>query len=102
MFIDSHCHPYMLDAYKNPDDFDRWMSDTKSAGVDAMLCVAVDMDTAKIAVAIAEKYHDVYASVGSHPSEKEEDDLSVETIVEFARHPKIIAIGETGLDYYYN
>lgn len=102
MFIDSHCHPYMLEAYKNPDDFDRWMSDTKAAGVDAMLCVAVDMDTAKTCVAIAEKYNDVYASVGSHPSEKEEDDLSVETLVEFAKHPKIVAIGETGLDYYYN
>ncbi len=102
MFIDSHCHPYMLDAYKNPDDFDLWMSDTKAAGVDAMLCVAVDMDTAKTCVAIAEKYNDVYASVGSHPSEKEEDDLSVETLVEFAKHPKIVAIGETGLDYYYN
>lgn len=102
MFIDSHCHPYMLDAYKNPDDFDRWMSDTKAAGVDAMLCVAVDMDTAQTCVAIAEKYNDVYASVGSHPSEKEEDDLSIETLVEFAKHPKIVAIGETGLDYYYN
>ncbi len=102
MLIDSHCHPYMLEAYKNPDDFDRWMSDTKAAGVDAMLCVAVDMDTAKTCVAIAEKYNDVYASVGSHPSEKEEDDLSIETIVEFAKHPKIVAIGETGLDYYYN
>lgn len=102
MFIDSHCHPYMLDVYKNPDDFDRWMTDTKAAGVDAMLCVAVDMDTAKTCVAIAEKYNDVYASVGSHPSEKEEDDLSIETLVEFAQHPKIVAIGETGLDYYYN
>lgn len=102
MFIDSHCHPYMLEAYKNADDFDRWMLDTKTAGVDAMLCVAVDMDTAKTCVAIAEKYNDVYASVGSHPSEKEEDDLSIETLVEFAKHPKIVAIGETGLDYYYN
>jgi TatD DNase family protein len=70
MLIDSHCHPYMLEAYKNPADFDRWMSDTKAAGVDARLCVAVDMDTAKISLAIAEKYDDVYASVGSHPVKK--------------------------------
>ena len=102
MFIDSHCHPYMLDVYKNPADFDQWMYDTKAAGIDAMLCVAVDMDTAQKCLNMAEKYDHVYASVGSHPSEKEEDDLSVEAICEFAKHKKIIAIGETGLDYYYN
>lgn len=100
--IDSHCHPYMLDVYKNPADFDQWMKDTKAAGVDAMLCVAVDMNTAQKCLEIAEKYDGVYASVGSHPSEKEEDDLSVDTIVNFAHHEKIIAIGETGLDYHYN
>jgi TatD DNase family protein len=102
MFIDSHCHPYMLDAYKHSDDFDLWMKETAAAGVDAMLCVAVDMATAKQCVAMAEKYQSVFASVGSHPSEKAEDDLSVEALVDFAKHPKVIAIGETGLDYHYN
>lgn len=102
MFIDSHCHPYMLDVYKDPNDFDRWMSETKQAGVDAMLCVAVDMDSAQKCLEIAEKYDYVYASVGSHPSEKEEDDLSIDTLVNFAKNKKVVAIGETGLDYHYN
>lgn len=102
MFIDSHCHPYMLDVYKNENDFDRWMHDTKSAGVDAMLCVAVDIETAQKCLKIGEKYDHVYSSVGSHPSEKEEDDLKIETLVEFAKHKKVVAIGETGLDYFYN
>lgn len=102
MFIDSHCHPYMLDVYKNENDFDRWMHDTKSAGVDTMLCVAVDMDTAQKCLKIAEKYDYVYSSVGSHPSEKEEDDLKIEALFEFAKHEKVVAIGETGLDYFYN
>ncbi len=102
MFIDSHCHPYMLDVYKDESTFDQWMRDTNDAGVSAMLCVAVDMQTAKTALKIAEKYDYVYASVGSHPSEKEEDDLSIETLVEFAQHKKVVAIGETGLDYHYN
>ena len=102
MFIDSHCHPYMLDVYKNETDFDHWMSDTKSAGVDAKLCVAVDMETAQKCLKIAEKYDHLYSSVGSHPSEKEEDDLEIETLVEFAKHKKVVAIGETGLDYFYN
>ena len=102
MFIDSHCHPYMLDVYKNETDFDQWMRETQAAGVDAMLCVAVDMDTAQQCLAMAEKYDHVYSSVGSHPSEKEEDDLSIETLIDFAKHKKVVAIGETGLDYYYN
>lgn len=102
MLIDSHCHPYMLEVYKNPADFAKWMQETRSAGVDAMLCVAVDMNTAQTCIGIAESYDHAYASVGSHPSEKEEDDLSVETLVELAAHPKVVAIGETGLDYYYN
>ena len=102
MFIDSHCHPYMLKLSTYADNFDRFMQETKQAGVDAMLCVAVDMDTAKKCAEIAEKYDHVYCSVGSHPSEKEEDDLSIDTLCELAQHPKVIAIGETGLDYYYN
>ena len=102
MFIDSHCHPYMLDVYKDEKQFDHWMRETQSAGVDAMLCVAVDMDTAKTCLKIAEKYNFVFASVGSHPSEKEEDDLSIETLVDFAKNKKVVAIGETGLDYHYN
>lgn len=92
----------MLDVYKDQNNFDQWMQDTQKAGVDAMLCVAVDMDSAQTCLTIAEKYDSVYSSVGSHPSEKEEDDLSIETLVDFAKHKKVVAIGETGLDYHYN
>ncbi|MCX7121036.1 MAG: TatD family hydrolase [Gammaproteobacteria bacterium] len=102
MFIDSHCHPYMLDLPSYDNNFDRFMLETKQAGVNAMLCVAVDMISAKKCAEIASKYENVYCSVGSHPSEKEEDDLSVETLCELAKHPKVVAIGETGLDYHYN
>lgn len=102
MFVDSHCHPYMLDLSDYGNDFDAWLSDTKASGVDALICVAVDMNTAKQSISIAEKYDNIFASVGSHPSEKAEDDLAIETIVALAKHPKVVAIGETGLDYYYN
>ena len=78
------------------------MLETKAAGVNGMLCVAVDMETAQKCREIAEKYDHVFCSVGSHPSEKEEDDLSLETLCELAKHTKVIAIGETGLDYHYN
>lgn len=102
MLIDSHCHPYMLDLTAYDNDMDRFLAETKQAGVGALLSVAVDMNTAKQSIAMAEKYAGVYASVGSHPSEKEEDDLSIETLVSLAKHPKVVAIGETGLDYFYN
>lgn len=102
MFIDSHCHPYMLDLSAYGNNFDHFMLETKQAGVDGMLCVAVDMETASQCRAIADKYDNVYCSVGSHPSEKEEDDLSLDTLCELAAYPKVMAIGETGLDYYYN
>ena len=100
MFIDSHCHLYLLDAYHH--DMDAWMRETRAAGVDAMLCVAVDMHTAQQSLHLTEKYDGIFSSVGSHPSEMSEDDLTVETIVDFAKHPKVVAIGETGLDYYYH
>src|SRR3989338_2117624 len=100
--IDSHCHPYMLDLNAYDNDFDRFVRETNEAGVEKMLCVAVDMKTAQQCIDIAEKYDCIYASVGSHPREKEEDDLTVDQIVQLAKHPKVIAIGETGLDYHYN
>ncbi|OGT25196.1 MAG: deoxyribonuclease [Gammaproteobacteria bacterium RIFCSPLOWO2_02_FULL_42_14] len=101
MLVDSHCHLYMLDLSSYDNNFDRFITETKKT-VEKMLCVAVDMDTAKKCISIAEQYDDIYASVGSHPSEKAEDDLSMEAIVSLSQHPKVIAIGETGLDYHYN
>lgn len=102
MLIDSHCHLYMLDLSTYDNNFDRFVLETKAAGVDVMLCVAVDMETTQKCSEIAEKYENIYCSVGSHPSEKEEDDLSVDTLCELATHSKVVAIGETGLDYHYN
>lgn len=100
--IDCHCHPYMLDLTHYENNFDRFIDETLKAGVSTLLCVAVDMETAQKCLEMALKYDHIYSSVGSHPSEKEEDDLDVKTIVDFAKHSKVIAIGETGLDYYYN
>lgn len=102
MFIDSHCHLTMLDLSHYDNNFDCFMTATKQSGVDAMLCVAIDMETTRQCATIAEKYEEVYCSVGSHPSEKEADEPSVDALCEFAHHRKVVAIGETGLDYYYH
>lgn len=101
MFIDSHCHPYMLNLSHYDNSFDRFMCDTHAAGVDQLLFVSVDMETAKQCIALSSHYENACCSVGAHPGEKEEV-LSFEMLCELAEHPKVVAIGETGLDYYYH
>ncbi len=102
MFIDSHCHLNMLnlDAYQG--DLGKLIDAAKAVGVEHILCVGVDLPTTPAVIAVAEKFNHVSASVGVHPSEKIVHELSVEELVALASHPKVVAIGETGLDYYYN
>lgn len=102
MFIDSHCHLNMLklDAYNG--DLSALIEQARSVGVEHILCVATDLQNSKTVIEIAEQYLDVSASVGVHPSDKLDYEPTVEDLVQLALHPKVIAIGETGLDYYYN
>lgn len=102
MLVDSHCHLNMLnlDAYKG--DLSALIEQAKSVGVEHILCVGVDIENAQAVIDIADQYEGVSASVGLHPSEKVKTEPSVEELVTLASHPKVVAIGETGLDYYYN
>ena len=76
----------------------------KRFDVDYILCIGVDLKNAHYIIDIAQQFKNVFASVGVHPSEKLEitEEPSVQDLIELADHPKVIAIGETGLDYYYN
>jgi TatD DNase family protein len=89
-----------LDAYQG--DLGKLIDAAKAVGVEHILCVGVDLPTTPAVIAVAEKFNHVSASVGVHPSEKIVHELSVEELVALASHPKVVAIGETGLDYYYN
>lgn len=102
MLIDSHCHLNMLnlDAYNG--DLAKLIEAAKSAGVEHILCVGVDLAAAQAVIDIAEKFKNVVASVGLHPSDKVPQEPTVKDFVKLAQHPKVVAIGETGLDYYYN
>ncbi len=102
MLVDSHCHLNMLnlDAYNG--NLGALIDQAKSVGVEHILCVGVDIDNAQAVIDIADQYEGVSASVGLHPSEKVDKEPTVEELVTLARHPKVVAIGETGLDYYYN
>ena len=102
MLVDSHCHldRVGLDGYAG--DFSRLMAATREAGVEHMLCVCIDLEAYPRMLALVESHPQVSISVGVHPSEHSDREASVEELVELARHPKNVAIGETGLDYHYN
>jgi TatD DNase family protein len=101
MFIDSHCH---LDRLKL-DSYNGNLSEAIQAAhdnaVDLMLCVAIDLEHIDQVLNIAKTYEHVYASVGVHPGSIDCEEPTVDRLVDLAKNDKVIAIGETGLDYYY-
>lgn len=100
-FVDSHCHLDRLNLDAHGGDFAAMMAASEEAGVSHMLCIGVDLETFPNVQALAEQYPHVFASVGVHPLYKESREPSVAELLERAAHPKVIAIGETGLDYFY-
>lgn len=102
MLVDSHCHLNMLklDAYDN--DLGELLEQAKKVGVAHILCVGVDLENAQTVIDIARQFENVSASVGMHPSEKVNKEPTIEELITLADHPKVVAIGETGLDYHYN
>ncbi|QYO62210.1 TatD family hydrolase [Leptolyngbya sp. 7M] len=103
MLIDSHCH---IDGPQFDNDRDDVVRRARDAGVAAMLNVGTGdphSDDFRRAVAVAEKYENVWASVGVHPHDaKLYDDLAEEHLIDLAENKKVIAWGEIGLDYYYD
>lgn len=97
MLVDSHCHLNFPELASNlPEIF----SNMEKNGVGLALCVSVNLSHFHEVIALAEKHPHLYASVGVHPDYEDEEEPSVERLVELANHPRIIAIGETGLDYF--
>ncbi|MBR7778982.1 TatD family hydrolase [Undibacterium rugosum] len=97
MYIDSHCHINFPElAAKLPE----LMQNMQNNGVTHALCVSVDLPDFPQVLALAEQYPHIYASVGVHPDYEDTPEPSAQQLVELAQHPKIIAIGETGLDYF--
>jgi TatD DNase family protein len=97
MFVDSHCHLNFPElAERLPDIFQR-MQDNQ---VSHALCISVDLDTFPQVLAIADSRDNLYASVGVHPDHEECAEPTVEDLVRLAADPKVVAIGETGMDYY--
>lgn len=100
MYIDSHCHLDRVDLTPYDGEFARLMDATRDAGVEHILCVAIDLESYPDMVALVEGQPGVSLSVGVHPNEEDRRDPDVEELVRLATHPKNVAIGETGLDYF--
>ena len=97
MFIDSHCH---IDFPDFSDGVAPLLERMAGAGVGHALCVAVNLENFPRVLALAETHANVFASVGVHPDHDEGREPSLEELVSLARHARVLAIGETGLDYY--
>ncbi len=97
MFIDSHCH---IDFPELSDRLPGILQKMQDNLVTHALCVAVTMPEFPRVLALAEAHPNIYASVGVHPDYEDTEEPDVDTLVRLAEHPRIVAIGETGLDYY--
>lgn len=97
MFIDSHCHINFPELAARMPELLAKMAENK---VTHALCVSVDLPDFPQVLALAEQYPHIYASVGVHPDYEDTPEPTVDQLVELSNHPKIVAIGETGLDYY--
>lgn len=100
MFIDTHSHLFLPD-FEN--DLDEVISRAKENSIDRIIVPAINLETAKQTLKLAEKYDMIYAAVGVHPHDtKNWENAWVEEIERLARHRKVIAIGEIGLDFHYD
>ncbi len=97
MYIDSHCHINFPELASRMPELLQAMHDN---GVTHALCVSVDLPDFPQVLALAEQYPHIYASVGVHPDYLETEEPTTEQLVALSQHPKIVAIGETGLDYF--
>ena len=100
MLIDSHCHLDRVDLKTHDNDFGCLMRACAESGVSRMLCVGIDLDAYPVMRRLVDPYPEVDVAVGVHPNEEGGEEPSVERLLELAADPRVVAIGETGLDYY--
>ena len=100
MLIDSHCH---LDFDALAGDIDGVMARAAAAGVTGMVTISTLVDKFSTYATIAERYGNVWCSVGTHPHNADQElHIQVEDLVRLSAHPRCVAIGEAGLDYFYD
>ena len=100
MLVDSHCH---LDFPEFSGDLDALVARATEAGIGRIVTISTRVRRLSELLAIAERFPNVYCSVGTHPHHADEEDgISANELAELTRHPKVVALGEAGLDYFYD
>src|SRR6202022_4694622 len=99
MLVDSHCH---LDFPDFAEDLDAIVARAEAAGVKRIVTISTRVRRLPALLAITERFANVYCSVGTHPHQADEEDgTAIDELVELTKHPKVVALGEAGLDYFY-
>src|SRR5437588_11300907 len=99
MLVDSHCH---LDFPDFAEDLDAIVARAEAAGVGRIVTISTRVRRQSTLLAIAERFPNVYCSVGTHPHHADEEaGISAGELIELTKHPKVVALGEAGLDYFY-
>jgi len=100
MLIDTHINVHGEDY---AEDLDAVLDAARAAGVSPMIAICCRLSDFEAVSAIAEQHEDVYCTIGAHPHHaKDRPDITADALIEIAQHPKVVAIGETGLDFHYN
>src|SRR3979490_1435251 len=99
MLVDSHCH---LDFTDFADALDAVVARAEAAGIGRIVTISTRVRRLGALLAITERFPNVYCSVGTHPhNADEEDGIPADQLIELTKHPKVVALGEAGLDYFY-
>src|ERR1700687_4398508 len=100
MLVDSHCH---LDFPDFADDLDGIVARASAAGIGRIVTISTRVRRVGGVVAIGGQYPDVYCSFATHPHHADEEDgIAADELIELSRHPKVVALGEAGLDNFYD
>ena len=103
MLVDSHCHLDRLKLDDMEDGLNQALDQARIRGISRMLCVCISAENRSDVLAIANQHDDIFCSAGVHPCDVKADEVvSVDTLKEWASEQKVVALGETGLDYYYS
>lgn len=100
MLVDSHCH---LDFPDFADELDDVVQRARDVGIGRIVTICTRVRKFQQVLAVAERFDDVFCSVGTHPHNADEElDITVDDLIRLAAHDKVVAIGEAGLDYHYD
>jgi len=101
MLVDSHCHLDKLDLTPYNGDLDAALQAAYDRHISHILCIGIKLENMADVIGLAEQYGPVFASAGVHPLYRESREPELAELLQLAAHPKVVAIGETGLDYFY-